>query len=327
VSGIAASPLAARIAAEHHLNLERIKGRGARIQKADVLAHLNMEDAGASSADSHLPVPASPKARRLARERGLDMRSLRGGGPDGAVVSKDLLGKEVASRTPGIATGAISPSTVWRVMAERMAQSWTGTPHFFLLRDVFAGGLVAWRERTRLATGNGATYNDLLVKLVAAALHEHPRANAEWREGRIILKSDINIGLAVAVDDGLVAPVIHNADRLSLREIAVLRQDVVQRAQAGKLRPEDVQGGTFTLSNLGMYGIDVFNAIINPPQAAILAIGRIAERVVAVEGRPEVRPMMTLSLSCDHRVLDGARGALFLVTVADLIEEPLNLLD
>jgi pyruvate dehydrogenase E2 component (dihydrolipoamide acetyltransferase) len=164
------------------------------------------------------------------------------------------------------------------------------------------------------------------VKLVAAALAQHPRANASWREGAIAQNADINIGLAVAIDDGLVVPVLHRADALKLPEIAARRDDLVNRAQAGKLRPADVQGGGFTISNLGMYGVDAFNAIVNPPQAAILAVGRIADRVVALNGQPAVQPTMVLTLSCDHRALDGARGAQFLSALADLIEEPLALL-
>jgi pyruvate dehydrogenase E2 component (dihydrolipoamide acetyltransferase) len=170
------------------------------------------------------------------------------------------------------------------------------------------------------------TYTDLLVKLVAAALVQHPRANVAWRDGAIVPNAEINIGLAVAIDDGLVVPVLHRVDALSLAEIASRREDLVSRAQAGKLRPPDIQGGGFTISNLGMYGVDAFNAIVNPPQAAILAVGRIAERVVALNGQPAVQPTMVLTLSCDHRALDGARGAQFVEALAELIEEPLTLL-
>ena len=143
----------------------------------------------------------------------------------------------------------------------------------------------------------------------------------------IHLGSEINIGLAVAVEDGLVVPVIHRSADLSVVQIAQRRSEVIARAQAGKLKPEDISGGTFTISNLGMYGVDSFNAIVNPPQAAILAVGRIVQRVVPVEDKPAVQPMMTLTLSCDHRAIDGARGAQFLQTLAEMIEEPLGLLD
>ena len=197
-------------------------------------------------------------------------------------------------------------------MAERMTASWTSAPHFYLVREVTVSRLVTWRERASKQTGARITYTDLLVRLVAATLAQHPRVNASWKDGTIVQHAEINIGLAVAIDDGLVVPVLHRADTLSLAEIAARREDLVTRAQAGKLRPADIQGGSFTISNLGMYGVDAFNAIVNPPQAAILAVGRIADRVVAVGGQPAVQPTMVLTLSCDHRALDGARAAQFL---------------
>ncbi|MDI6772720.1 MAG: dihydrolipoamide acetyltransferase family protein, partial [bacterium] len=246
--------------------------------------------------------------------------------PGGAVVASNIPAGEGA---PSAAAPAVAAtlSAAWRRMAERTTQSWTSAPHFYLLRDVDAGRLVAWRERWQKRFKVDLTYTDLLVKLLAAALQEHPRLNSRWLDGTIVSNPEINVGLAVAVEAGLLVPVIHRADQQSVRQIADRRKDLVSRAQAGKLRAEDLIGGTFTISNLGMYGVDVFNAIINPPQAALLAVGRIADRVVAVKGRPAVRPMMTLSLSCDHRVVDGARGARFLEALADLTEEPAALLD
>jgi pyruvate dehydrogenase E2 component (dihydrolipoamide acetyltransferase) len=216
--------------------------------------------------------------------------------------------------------------TVWRIMAERMTASWTTAPHFYLVREVNVTRLAAWLEKARKQTGAHVTYTDLLVKLVAATLAQHPRVNVSWKDGALERHPDINIGLAVAVDDGLVVPVLHRADTLGLKDLAAKREDLVTRAQAGKLRPADIQGGVFTISNLGMYGVDAFNAIVNPPQAAILAVGRIADRVVPVNGQPAVQPTMVLTLSCDHRALDGARGARFLGALAELIEEPLALL-
>src|SRR5690348_13196652 len=287
---------------------------------------------------------ASPKARRIAAERGVDLAALRGTGPGGVVLAADVA---AAMSSAPVATGAppaahLSPaislapaavigggsevSTIWRLMAERTTQSWTTIPHFFLVREVAAEALVTWRERAAQGASARVTYSDLLVKIVAEALRRHPRLNASWQDGAIIHHDEINIGLAVAVEDGLVVPVIHQADDLTPGGIARRRADLVGRAQAGKLRPSDLAGGTFTISNLGMYGIDTFNAIINAPQAAILAVGRMVDRVVPVNGQPAVRPMLTLSLSCDHRVVDGARGAEFLTTVAALIEDPLALL-
>jgi pyruvate dehydrogenase E2 component (dihydrolipoamide acetyltransferase) len=276
-------------------------------------------------------VAASPKARRLAAERGLDLGALRGTGPGGAVLVADLPPAVVRTVEPPAAPAAprvAAPGvgTVWRVMAERMTASWTTAPHFYLVREVDASRLVAWRQRVKSPAGARITYTDLLVRLVAVALSRHPTVNAAWKDGTIAPAADISIGLAVAIDAGLVVPVIHRADALSLTELATRREDLVSRAQAGRLRPADIQGGGFTISNLGMFGIDAFSAIVNPPQAAILAVGRIADRVVAVNGQPAVRPTMVLTLSCDHRALDGARGAQFLGALADLIEEPLALL-
>ncbi len=334
--GPAVSPLAARIAAEHNLDLSSIKSAGRRIQRADVLAHIQDQQAPVSTTTSNARLtPASPKARRLAAEQGKDLAAIHGTGPTGAVLVADVLATKVQSvlapvaETVKASAGEQRESAVsntWRIMAERMTSSWTSAPHFYLVREVNASRLISWREQIQKQSIEKVTYTDLFVKIVAAALREHPRLNASWRAGTIILNDEIHIGLAVAVEQGLVVPVIHRADELSVQDIARLRKDLVARAQAGKLRPQDIQGGTFTISNLGMYGVDAFNAVINPPQAAILAIGRIAERVVPIAGQPSVQPMVVLSLTCDHRVVDGARGAQFLAVLAELVEEPLGLL-
>ena len=267
---------------------------------------------------------ASPKARRLAAERGLDLAGVSGSGPHGAIVAADIDGVEAA---PAAATADdVEVGSIWRRMAERTAQSWQA-PHFFLMREVDATRLLSWRESLRTREGYEAvTHTDLLVKVAAEALRRHPRANAAWADGRISSSADVNVGIAVAVEDGLVVPVVHEADRMDLRAIAERRAAVVAAARAGKLGPRDVSGGTFTISNLGMFGVDAFLAIVNAPQAAILAVGRIADRVVALNGTPVVRPSLVLTLSCDHRVLDGARGAEFLQTLAALVEEPAGLL-
>jgi pyruvate dehydrogenase E2 component (dihydrolipoamide acetyltransferase) len=213
-------------------------------------------------------------------------------------------------------------------MAERVATSWQDVPHFFLVREVHAERLQSWRETACRRPGCEAlTLTDLLVRVCAAALRQHPRVNATWRDSSVVAQEDINVGLAVATEEALVVPVIHGADRLGLAELVARRQELVEAARAGRLAPVDVQGGTFTVSNLGMYGVDAFLAIVNAPQAAILAVGRIADRVVPVGDAPAVRPTMTLSLSFDHRVVDGARGAQFLETVAGLVEEPAGLVE
>ena len=333
-SEIKASPLARRLAEEHGVDLAQVKTVSGKIEKADVLAFVESRKAAVpSNGGAGRLVAASPKARRLAAERGVDLGALRGSGPGGAVLAVDVpLG-------PGpLATGPLAPEpsprrgegesvgTVWRIMAERMTASWTTAPHFFLVREVNVARLQAWRETARKQSGARITYTDLLVKLVAATLARHPRVTVSWKDGTLERHAEINIGLAVALPDGLVVPVIARADTLGLAEIAARREDLVGRAQAGKLRPADIQSGVFTISNLGMYGVDAFSAIVNPPQAAILAVGRIADRVVPVDGRPAVQPTMVLTLSCDHRALDGARGAEFLGALSDLIEEPLALL-
>jgi pyruvate dehydrogenase E2 component (dihydrolipoamide acetyltransferase) len=327
------SPLARKIAEQHGVDLSRMTATSGRIEKADVLAHLERGKTSPPGDGAATRLRgASPKARRLAAERGLDIGALRGSGPAGAVLAADVtaaaLGplpqpgdgvrvKEADDRPVG---------TVWRVMAERMTASWTTAPHFYLVREVNVSRLVAWRDRASQLPGARVTYTDLLVKLVAAALSRHPGVNASWRDGAIVRNAEINIGLAVAIDEGLIVPVIHRADTLTIAEIATRREDLVSRGQAGKLRPADIKGGGVTISNLGMYGVDAFSAIVNPPQAAILAVGRIVDRVLAVNGQPVVQPAMLLTLSCDHRALDGARAAQFLGALADLIEEPLGLL-
>jgi pyruvate dehydrogenase E2 component (dihydrolipoamide acetyltransferase) len=329
------SPLARKVAEQHGVDLAQLPPSGRRIEKADILAFVERRvPAQAGQGPASRLAPASPKARRLAAERGLDVTDLRGSGPGGAVLSADVLAAATrpaaSAPVPGhvVAAPAAAPrvGTIWRVMVERMTQSWTTAPQFHLVREVNASRLVAWRERAVKRTGVRVTYTDLLVKLVAAAIGQHPRVNVSWQDGGIVGRTEINIGLAVAIDEGLVVPVIHHADRLGLAELVAEREALVGRAQAGRLRPADITGGSFTISNLGMYGVDGFTAIVNPPQAAILAVGRIADRVVPINGQPAVQPMMVLTLSCDHRALDGARGAQFFATLAELIEEPLALL-
>lgn len=360
---VQASPLAARIAAEHNLDISQITPTGKRIQKADVLTYLQTRELAATQHNgataSAAPATgttvvttprllmASPKARRLAREQGLELAALIGTGPNGAILTADVLaakaqvgvGTDVSRPQPVVGADLSRPqpvvgadlsrpleiSNVWRLMAERTTQSWTSVPHFSLVREVNAQRLIAWRDYVQKHSTATVTYTDLLVKLVAGALRAHPRLNAAWHDGMIRQHEAVNVGIAVATDDGLVVPVIHHADAASISEIAQRRKELVTRAQAGKIRLEDIADGTFTISNLGMYGVDAFNAIINAPQAAILAVGRIAQRVIPVDGRPEVQPVIVLTLSCDHRVVDGARAAQFLSKLATFIEEPLAL--
>ena len=285
------------------------------------------------------PAPAakiSPKARRLAKELGVDIALVQGTGAAGEILASDV---ETAARARGASDAAASdsasmqesgkleaPTSVGRLMAERTTQSWTTVPHFFVSRDVDASALNSYRERVlrdmERADATRVTHTDLLVALAARVLLKHSRLNASWSPEGIRLHEHVNMGVAIAVTDGIVTAVIANAHRATLAEIASQRREIAERARAGKLRPADISGATFTISNLGMYQVDQFQAIIVPPQAAILAVGAIRERLVAVQGKVEVRPMMTLTVSCDHRVADGARAAMFLNDLAHALNDP-----
>jgi len=292
------------------------------------------------------PAPSariSPKARRLAREHGVDLSRVRGTGSEGEIQAEDILafvasgGSAAGSATPARAENpqakahaTQSLSQVARLMAERTTQSWTTAPHFFVSREIDAGGLLAAREKFGPAIekerGVKLSHTDLLVAAVAHALEKHPLVNASWAGEGVRLHPEINVGIAMAVEDGVVVAAIPSSNTKKLGEITAMRRDLTERARAGKLRPADITGATFTISNLGMYQVDAFTAIIVAPQAAILAVGRISDRVVPVDGKPGIRPMMTLTLSCDHRVFDGARAALFLNDLAAAIVEPEKLL-
>ena len=271
------------------------------------------------------PVKISPKARRLASERGVNLADVRGSGAGGEVLASDILA--AAESKPGALPATVDiGSPISRLMAERTTQSWTTVPHFFVVREVDAGALNQMRQtlgpEIEKSHAVKLTHSDLLVALVACVLLKHSRMNASWIGEGVRLNAGINIGLAMAVDDGVVAPVIQHAHNAALGEIAVQRRDLTERARGGKLRPADIAGGTFTISNLGMFGVDAFTAIVIPPQAAILAVGAIADRVVPVDGRPGIRPRMTLTLSSDHRVVDGARAAEFLRDLVEAIGNP-----
>ncbi len=284
-----------------------------------------------------LPQPTStarisPKARRLAKDLGVDIASLRGSGPGGEILASDV---QAASVQPVVSASGSAhveiPTSLGRIMAERTTQSWTTVPHFFVARDIDAGALNRYRDRVvddiERDRGVRVTHTDLLVALAARVLLKHPRLNATWAANGIQLHEHVHMGIAIAVTDGVVAAVVRNAHTSPIAEIAIQRRDVAERARAGKLRPADISDATFTISNLGMYKVDQFSAIITPPQAAILALGAIADRVVAVEGKPAVRPMMTVTISCDHRVADGARAAVFLADLAEAVNAPAKLLD
>ena len=315
----------------------------------------------AAVAEPAAPVSAagariSPKARKLAREHGVDIATVRGSGPGGEILADDIL-KAAASAAPAAVSAAsagpaAAPSrgaagagqapagqgragdavpdsgavtSIGRIMAERTTQSWTTVPHFFVSRDVDATALNAARQALVPAVERShavkVTHTDLIVAAVARALRKHPRMNGSWTGGSVTLNPDVNVALAMAVENAVVTAVIRNTDTLSIGDIATQRRQLADRARANKLQPADITGATFTISNLGMFSVDAFTAIIVPPQAGILAVGAIADRVVAINGMIGVRPMVNLTLSSDHRVIDGARAAEFLQDVAQGLAE------
>jgi pyruvate dehydrogenase E2 component (dihydrolipoamide acetyltransferase) len=280
-------------------------------------------------------VKASPLARRIARERGLDITALSGTGPEGRVVAEDVE-KAAAAPAPAAPAAAQAPAaapaevevvqltSIRKTIARRLTEAWQA-PVFQLTVTARASELTATRERMVELLREGETkptVSDVLTRIVASALMRHRAVNALFVEGAIHRYPSANVGIAVATPNGLVVPVIRDADRRSVQEIAAVRADLVSRARAGKLQLADLEAGTFTISNLGMYGIEQFVAVLNPPQVAILAVGSIDERPLVVDGELEIAPTMTMTLTCDHRAIDGSEGAEFLRTVKALVESP-----
>ena len=287
--------------------------------------------AGSSTPPPSISARISPKARRLAKELGVDLATVRGSGAGGEILASDIQSAAESPASANKTSGSLEvPTSLGRIVAERTTQSWTTVPHFFVTRDIDATALNSYRESSvgeiERAHQVRVTHTDLLVALVARVLLKHPRVNASWTDEGIRLHDHVNMGVAIAVNDGVVAAVIPNSHTASLAEIATQRRDVAERARAGKLRPADIADATFTISNLGMYQVDQFSAIITPPQAAILAVSSIKDRVVAVDGKPAIRPMLTLTISCDHRVADGARAAQFLQALAEALGDPAKML-
>jgi pyruvate dehydrogenase E2 component (dihydrolipoyllysine-residue acetyltransferase) len=316
---------------------------------------------GAGPGDGARP-KASPVARRLAKEKQLDLSQLSGSGPGGRIVKADV--ERAAARPAGPVTegfppapppqgpplapptGATAPPALASIetargevshreltktqatIARRMAESKATAPHFYLQVETDMSRAVEARARLKAgAAGEGVipSFNDMVIKACALALREHPRANGAYRDGRFELYSRVNVGVAVAAHEALVVPTVFDADRKGLRQIAIESRSLAQRVRDGQITPPELSGATFTVSNLGMYGIDSFSAVINPPQAAILAVGAIRERPVVHGGEITTAQLMPLNLACDHRILYGAEGAEFLARIRTLLEEPLGL--
>jgi pyruvate dehydrogenase E2 component (dihydrolipoamide acetyltransferase) len=284
------------------------------------------------------PIKASPLARRMARERGLDLAALTGTGPEGRIIAEDVEQAGDGAAPPVAAPGTAAPApaaaegeievveltSIRRTIARRLTEAWEA-PVFQLSVTADASQLASTRERMVELLREGETkptVNDVLTRLVASALQRHPAVNALFVDGKIHRYRSANVGIAVATPNGLVVPVIRDADRKSVLAIAADRANLVGRAREGKLQLADLQDGTFTISNLGMYGIEQFVAVLNPPQVAILAVGSIDERPAAIDGTLEIRPTMAMTITCDHRAIDGSEGAEFLRTVKSLVETP-----
>jgi len=300
-------------------------------------------------------VKASPLAKRMAKEAGVDLQLLQGSGPGGRVVRKDLesvgsnergavptaapqptVRREVLLPSPvspvpvgsGAAYDDVPLTQIRKTIAKRLAASLGPVPHYFLTTEVDMERAAEAREALNRDLGDEGrvSFNDIVVKAAALALTRHRACNAWFQDDHIRYWNEVHVGVAVAVEDGLITPVIRHADRKSLREIGREAHDLAQRARNRRLRPEEYTGSTFSVSNLGMFDIDQFTAVINPPEAAILAVGSVAQKPVVVDGAILARRRMRLTLSCDHRVIDGATGAVFLKTLKQMLENPLAML-
>jgi pyruvate dehydrogenase E2 component (dihydrolipoamide acetyltransferase) len=274
-------------------------------------------------------VKASPLARRIARERGLELAAISGTGPDGRIVAADVERAQAGPAAP--AAAAVAPSgevesrplsSIRKTIARRLTQAWT-VPAFQLTVDVdMTRAMELVTKQRELNPDVRITVTDVLTKVCAQALSRHRDMNVQYTEDALLVFPSADVGIAVAAPQGLVVPVVRNAERLSIAQIAAARTDLVSRARDGKLRSEDLEGGTFTISNLGMYDVDQFIAVLNPPQASILAVGQTRDQVVPRDGELHVVPVMTMTLTCDHRAVDGATGADFLRTIKAFLEDP-----
>jgi pyruvate dehydrogenase E2 component (dihydrolipoamide acetyltransferase) len=307
---------------------EREEGREASAEVSGMREQVAAQRSGGSGNGR---VKASPLARRIARERGVDLSALAGTGPEGRIVAEDVERAGAGAAPPAGPMAAPAPTgeverreltSIRKTIARRLTEAWQ-IPVFQLQASVDMSRANALVARLREdEQGPKATVTDVLTKVCAAALMRHREVNAQWTEDAILLFPTANVGIAVATPQGLVVPVIRGAERLRLAEIAAARAEIVGRARDGKLQRADLEDGTFTISNLGMFRVEQFTAVLNPPQAAIVAVGATEDKAVAVDGEVVVRPLLTLSATFDHRAVDGAPAAGFLQTVKELLEEP-----
>lgn len=316
-------------------------------QQAEARTEEAQPAADTSSAGGRLFV--SPLARRMAEEKGIDLRQVKGSGENGRIVSRDIEGFQpevvptpartndaatappsqsgrAEARTTGTDFEDVPISQMRKVIARRLAESKFSAPHFYLTMEIAMDNAMSARTKLNELSPVKLSFNDLVIKACAVALKQHPAINSSWLEDRIRYNKVINIGVAVAVADGLLVPVVRNADQKGLSQIAKEVKELADKAKTKKLQPQEWEGNTFTISNLGMFGIEEFTAIINPPDACILAVGGIKQTAVVRDGALAVGNVMKVTLSCDHRVVDGASGAAFLQTLKALLEEPMRML-
>jgi pyruvate dehydrogenase E2 component (dihydrolipoamide acetyltransferase) len=292
--------------------------------------------AGEGAAPSEARVKASPVARKMAEEAGLDLSHIKGTGPGGRVVERDIqaaIATGSAPAPPGVQAGPASGATVplnrmRKTIARRMTESKATAPHFYITVEINMDDAMKMREQLNglAPETERISVNDLIVAAAARTLARFPALNASYREGNLEMHSQVNIGIAVALEDGLIPPVLRDADKKTLKRIAAESRALTERARANKLHSDDLGGGTFTVSNLGMFDVDEFIAIINPPEAAILAVGAVTRRPVAAAGEVRISSLMKTTLSVDHRVADGAQAGRFMQEFKKLLENPVNLL-
>lgn len=316
---------------------EAIESKGPRIDRTAPA----QQDTNVASMPEGSRRRSSPLARRMARDLGVPLESLQGSGPQGRIIAKDVQGfrgAPAAAQTsrvappplmaaaPALEAKSIPLTAMRRTIAKRLAESTGPIPHFYLTADYDVTNLLGIREQVNAIEGIKTSVNDYIVRAVALALRHHPNVNASWGDDAISQHGEVHIGIAVSTPEGLITPVVRNADQKSVREIGEEVRTLAGKARSRKLLPNEYQGSTFTISNLGAWDIEAFTAIINPPNAAILAIGSAEARPVVVERQIVVRDRMKVTMSCDHRVVDGAAGAEFLKTLRQFIEQPLRLI-
>ncbi|MDN5311774.1 MAG: hypothetical protein PWQ68_747 [Thermoanaerobacteraceae bacterium] len=320
---VKASPAAKRVARENDVDLSKVTPTGpdGRIVEKDVLVFIENNK-----------VKATPVARKIAEEQGIDLNKIQKA-PGERITKQDLMPLEEQKQEVPVTSGirqTIPVTGMRKIIAERMAKSKATAPHIYLTLEVDMTKAMELREKLIPAIqnqyGSKLSYNDILIKASAVAIKQNPIINSTFNDDEIIIKEDINIGLAVALENGLIVPVVRCADKKGLGEISRDTTQLIEKARTGKLLPDDYQGGTFTITNLGMYDIENFKAIINQPESAILAVGKIMKKPVVIDDQIVIRPMMNLTLSCDHRVIDGAQGARFLQRIKQILEEPLEML-